>query len=134
MTLTETARLLPYHLRLAAISLRRNPAMTLLMFVSLALGAGVWSVTVTQCTRFNGSAESLSPTLHHVELVRQSELSAAIDAQQAGRLRVAPLAVELCALASPDEVRHLVQQFELGVTRARSHAGPVPQSRERTEQ
>jgi len=108
MTLTETARLLPYHLRLAAISLRRNPAMTLLMFVSLALGAGVWSVTVTQYTRFNGSAESLSPTLHHVELIRRSELSAAIDAQQAGRLRVAPLAVELRALASPDEVRRFV--------------------------
>jgi len=108
MTLTETARLLPYHVRLAAISLRRNPAMTLLMYASLALGAGVWSVTVTQYTRFNGSAESLSPTLHHVELARRSELSAAIDGQQAGRLRLAPLAVELRALASPDEVRRFV--------------------------
>jgi methyl-accepting chemotaxis protein len=38
------------------------------------------------------------------------------------------------APASPEEVRHLVQQFELGVTRARSNSGPVHQSRERTEQ
>lgn len=108
MTLSETARLLPYHVRLAAISLRRNPTMTLLMYLSLTLGAGVWSVAVTQYTRFNGLAERLSPTLHHVELVRRSELTAAIDAQQAGRLRVAPLAIELRSLASPDEARLLV--------------------------
>lgn len=36
--------------------------------------------------------------------------------------------------ASPDEVRQLVQQFELGVTRARTDAGSVHQSRELTEQ
>jgi len=108
MTFSETARLLPYHVRLAAISLRRNPTMTLLMYVSLALGAGVWSVAVTQYTRFNGFGERLSPTLHHVELVRPSELSAAIESQQAGRLRVAPLGIELRSLASPDEARLLV--------------------------
>ena len=61
MSFTETARLLPYHLRLAALSLRRNPVMTLLMYVSLALAAGVWSVAVTQYTRFNGWGERLSP-------------------------------------------------------------------------
>jgi len=38
------------------------------------------------------------------------------------------------ALASPDEARQLVEQFQLGVTRARTDAGPVHQSRERTEQ
>jgi len=38
------------------------------------------------------------------------------------------------APASPDEVRQLVQQFELGVTRARTDADSVHQSRERTEQ
>jgi anti-sigma regulatory factor (Ser/Thr protein kinase) len=34
---------------------------------------------------------------------------------------------------SPDQVRHLVQQFELGVARARTDTGPAQQSRERTE-
>src|SRR5690349_5503883 len=82
--------------------------MTLLMYVSLTLGAGVWSVAVTQYTRFNGWAERLSPSLHHVELVRRSELISALDAQERGRLAVAPLALELRSLASPDEVRLLV--------------------------
>ncbi|RSM72695.1 histidine kinase [Actinoplanes sp. ATCC 53533] len=41
---------------------------------------------------------------------------------------------ETAAPASPDEVRQLVEQFQLGVTRARTDAGPVHQSRERTEQ
>jgi len=36
--------------------------------------------------------------------------------------------------ASPDDVRHLVEQFELGVARARTGAGPVHQSREPSEQ
>jgi putative ABC transport system permease protein len=108
MTLSETARLLPYHLRLAAIGLRRNRTMTLLMYVSLTLGAGVWSVAVTQYTRFNGFGERLSPTLHHVELVRRSELSDALESQRLGRLRVAPLGIELRSLASPDEARLLV--------------------------
>jgi signal transduction histidine kinase len=36
--------------------------------------------------------------------------------------------------ASPDEARQLVQQFELGVTRARTDAGSVHQSRELKEQ
>jgi anti-sigma regulatory factor (Ser/Thr protein kinase) len=41
---------------------------------------------------------------------------------------------ETAAPASPDEARQLVEQFQLGVTRARTDAGPVHQSRERTEQ
>jgi hypothetical protein len=48
--------------------------------------------------------------------------------------RRSPAEIDAPSSATPDEVRHLVQQFELGVTRARTNTRPVHQNRERTEQ
>jgi putative ABC transport system permease protein len=59
-----------YHLRLAALSLRRNWVISLLLLVALAMGNGVWSVAVGQWIRFQGVETPLSPTLHQVEVVR----------------------------------------------------------------
>src|SRR4051812_22903268 len=59
-----------YHLRLAALSLRRNPVISLIMLVALAMGNGIWSLSVGQWIRFQGIESSLSPALHQVELLR----------------------------------------------------------------
>ena len=45
-------RLLRYHVRLAAKSLARNPVVSLVMLLALALGNGTWAIAVAQYVRF----------------------------------------------------------------------------------
>jgi putative ABC transport system permease protein len=63
-------KLLPYHVRLAAKSLRRAPVVSLIMFSALALADGLWSVAMGQYVRFQAWEIRLAPTLHQVELLR----------------------------------------------------------------
>jgi putative ABC transport system permease protein len=63
-------RLFGYHVRLALRSLRRDPFVSLVMLVALALGDGIWDLSVTEQLRFNGAGVHLAPTLHQVEVLR----------------------------------------------------------------
>lgn len=68
--------LFPYHVKLAAIGLRRDAWMSLLMCLSLAVGAGIWSVAVTEFVHFYGLDQRFSSTLHHVEWLRPRDVNA----------------------------------------------------------
>jgi putative ABC transport system permease protein len=63
-------KLLPYHVRLAARSLRRAPVVSLIMFTALALADGLWSVAMEQYVRFQAWEIGLPATLHQVEVLR----------------------------------------------------------------
>ena len=68
--------LFAYHVKLAAIGLRRDAWMSALMCLSLAMGAGIWSVAVAELVHFYGLDQRFSPTLHHVEWLRPRDLNA----------------------------------------------------------
>jgi putative ABC transport system permease protein len=68
--------LLRYHVRLAARSLARNPVVSLIMLLALALGNGTWAIAVAQYVRFRAWDLHLSPTLHHVEVLRPRDANA----------------------------------------------------------
>jgi putative ABC transport system permease protein len=69
-------RLLRYHVRLAAKSLARNPVVSLVMLLALALGNGTWAIAVAQYVRFRAWDLHLAPTLHHVEILRPRDANA----------------------------------------------------------
>jgi len=68
-----------YHLRLGALSLRRDPVISAIMLAALALGGGIWSVAVSQYIRFQGYEIRLAPTLFQVEIVRPRDHNAVFD-------------------------------------------------------
>jgi len=68
--------LFPYHVRLAAGSLRREPAMSVLILLALSIGAGIWSVAVTQYAHYYSLRVTLDPALHQVEILRPNDVLA----------------------------------------------------------
>lgn len=69
-------RLFPYHLRLAAKSLRRDLGMSVVMLIALAVGTGFWTLSVTQYMRFRGVGLRLPATLHQTEILRPRDANA----------------------------------------------------------
>lgn len=68
--------LFPYHLRLAAKSLRRDLWMSAVMLIALAVGTGFWTLSVTQYLRFRGVGLGLPATLHQTEILRARDANA----------------------------------------------------------
>jgi putative ABC transport system permease protein len=99
--------LFPYHLRLAARSLRRDPAMSALMLLALGMGAGVWSIAVTQYTRFYAVHIPLTPTLHQVEILRAGGPETAFSDGARSDVGLASIALVLRTRISYPEYRQL---------------------------
>jgi putative ABC transport system permease protein len=59
---------LGHHLRLALRDVRRNPGLSLAIFVGLALASCIWSTANCHYLRLHGGFPPLSPALHQVEL------------------------------------------------------------------
>ncbi len=85
--------LLGYHVRLAVRSLRRDPGVALVMWLSLALGNSVWALAAAEQLRFDGRDVSLSPTLHQVEVLRPRDANAVFEDGAAGNPYLAPVAI-----------------------------------------
>jgi putative ABC transport system permease protein len=67
-------RLLPYHLRLAVRSLRRDPGLSSTIVVVLAIAAGIFCTALMHYLRaYVGSSPALTASLHQVEIVRTHE-------------------------------------------------------------
>jgi hypothetical protein len=86
-------RLFFYDLRMALGSLRRDPGLSLAMFVCLSLGAGMWTAITAHYLRDNGGALVLDPGLSQVEITHARALALHARTQGAGgpwqaRLRV----------------------------------------------
>jgi putative ABC transport system permease protein len=76
--------LLPYHLRLAVRSLRRDPGLSAIVVVVLALGGGIFCTAVMTYVRMYWADPALSPTLHQVEIpVPRESLTAAFEGTSA---------------------------------------------------
>jgi putative ABC transport system permease protein len=60
--------LIPYDVKLALVSLRRDPALSLAMFVCLALGAGMWTAITCHYLRDYALRPQLAPGLSQVEI------------------------------------------------------------------
>jgi putative ABC transport system permease protein len=87
-------RLFGYHVRLALRSLRREPVVSAVMLVALALGNGVWSMSMAQQLRFEGYEVALAPSLHQVEVLRPRDASAVFDAGARENPYLAPRAIQ----------------------------------------
>lgn len=101
--------LFPYHLLLAARSLRRDSATSAIMLLALALGAGIWSLAITQYVRFNAYEVKLRPTLHQVEILRPHDANAVFMAMARDNPYMAPTAVFGRTQLSYPEYRLLAQ-------------------------
>jgi putative ABC transport system permease protein len=76
--------LLPYHLRLAVRSLRRDPGFSAIVVVVLALGGGIFCTAVMTYLRMYWADPPLSPSLHQVEIpVPRESLTAAFEGTNA---------------------------------------------------
>jgi putative ABC transport system permease protein len=76
--------LLPYHLRLALRSLRRDPGLSATIVLVLAIAAGIFCTALMHYLRNYQENEALPASLHHVEIVAQHEgLSAAFEGSTA---------------------------------------------------
>jgi putative ABC transport system permease protein len=87
-------RLFGYHVRLALRSLRREPVVSAVMLVALALGNGVWSMSMAQQLRFEGYEVALAPSLHQVEVLRPRDASAVFDDSARENPYLAPRAIQ----------------------------------------
>jgi putative ABC transport system permease protein len=77
-------RLLPYHLRLAVRSLRRDPGLSTTIVIVLAIAAGIFCTALMHYLRNYTADEDLPASLHHVEIVAQHEaLAAAFEGSNA---------------------------------------------------
>jgi putative ABC transport system permease protein len=65
--------LLPYHLRLAVRSLRRDAGLSATIVVVLAVAAGIFSTAVMHYLRTYERVEALAPTVHQVEIPASRE-------------------------------------------------------------
>jgi putative ABC transport system permease protein len=113
-------RLFFYDLRMALVSLRRDPALSLAMFVCLALGAGMWTAITSHYLRDHEPRPTLSPGLSQVEVEhpRGRALYAGTrwsDSAWQARLRVSYPEYE--ALAS--------HQLQLGVRQTATFRAPL---------
>jgi putative ABC transport system permease protein len=76
--------LLPYHLRLALRSLRRDPGFSAIVVVVLALGGGIFCTAVMTYLRMYWADPMLAPSLHQVEIpVPNASLTAAFEGTNA---------------------------------------------------
>ena len=114
-------RLLPYHLRLASKTLRRDLAMSLVMLVALAAGGGVWTLSVAEYLRFRGVGVQLPPTLHQVEVLRPRDASAVFAEGAERNMYYAPTALFTRTQVSYPDYQKLAQ-IEVGAG-ARQSAG-----------
>lgn len=69
------ARLLSYQIRLASRSIRRNPGLSTIIVVGLALVTAIWGTTMSHYLRAYAPRPSLSPHLHQVELPHSRTLA-----------------------------------------------------------
>jgi putative ABC transport system permease protein len=78
-------RLLPYHLRLAMRSLRRDPGLSSTIVIVLSIAAGIFCTALMHYLRtYVGAAPALPASLHQVEIVRSHEaLEAAFEGTNA---------------------------------------------------
>jgi putative ABC transport system permease protein len=96
-------KLLPYHVRLAAKSLRRAPVVSLVMFTALALADGLWSVAMGQYVRFQAWEIRLPETLHQVELRRpESPTGAFVDGAMTNTYLATPAIMSRTQLSYPE--------------------------------
>lgn len=66
--------LLPYHLRLAVRSLRRDPGLSTTIVIVLAIAAGIFCTALMHYLRtYVGAAPALPASLHQVEIIRSHE-------------------------------------------------------------
>jgi putative ABC transport system permease protein len=65
--------LLPYHLRLALRSLRRDTGLSATIVVVLALAAGIFCTSIMHYLRNYRPSTTLAPSLHQVEIARANE-------------------------------------------------------------
>ena len=100
-------RLLRYHVRLAARSLARNPVVSLIMLLALALGNGTWAIAVAQYVRFRAWNLHLPPTLHHVEVLRPRDANALFADGAPGSPYLAQTSIMSRNHLSWDEARRL---------------------------
>lgn len=63
-------RLLPYHLRLALRSLRRDPGLSAAIMLVMAVVGGLFCVCMMHFLRTHGPSPPASPDLHQVEVLR----------------------------------------------------------------
>ena len=61
-------RLLPYHVRLAVKSLRRDPGLSVTILVVMTVVAGIFCTGLLHYLRFYGRGPAVAPHLHHVEV------------------------------------------------------------------
>jgi putative ABC transport system permease protein len=100
-------RLFGYHVQLALRSLRRDPAVSLVMLLALAMGDGVWGLSVAEQLRFKGVGVNLSPTLHQVEILRPRGADAVFDDGAATNPYLAPRAILARTQQSYPDMRRL---------------------------
>lgn len=68
MTAAERGSRLGFHLRHALRDVRRNPGLSLAIFVGLALSCAIWTTANCHALRTSAPPLDLDPDLHHVEL------------------------------------------------------------------
>jgi putative ABC transport system permease protein len=100
-------RLFGYHVKLALLSLRRDPAVSLVMLAALALGNGVWGLSVAQQLRFQGAGVRLSPTLHQVEVLRPRDANGVFADGAPTNPYLAPTAIQMRTQQSYGDMRRL---------------------------
>jgi putative ABC transport system permease protein len=101
--------LLPYHVRLAAKSIRRAPVVSFVMFAALALADGLWSVAVGQYVRFQAWEINLAPTLHQVEILRPQSPASVFERGAGSNTYLATPAIMSRTQLSYPEARALEQ-------------------------
>jgi putative ABC transport system permease protein len=102
-------RLFRYHVALALRSLRRDTAVSLIMLLALALGDGVWSMSVAEKLRFEAAEVALSPSLHQVEILRPRDATSVFADGARGNPYLAPSAIGMRTQQSYPEMRRLAQ-------------------------
>jgi putative ABC transport system permease protein len=112
-------RLFRYHVTLALRTLRRDTAVSMVMLVALALGDGVWSMSVAEKLRFEAAEVALSPSLHQVEILRPRGATSVFGDGAHANPYLAPSAIEMRTQQSYPEMRRLAQS----VAPARQSAG-----------
>lgn len=112
-------RLFRYHVALALRSLRRDTTVSLIMLLALALGDGVWSMSVAEKLRFEAAEVALSPSLHQVEILRPRDATSVFTDGAHAKPYLAPSAIAMRTQQSYPEMRRLAQS----TVPARQNAG-----------
>ena len=112
-------RLFGYHVGLAWRSLRRDPVVSAIMLVALALGNGVWWMSLAEYIRFSAWDIPLAQTLHQVEILHPRDASAVFADGARDNPYLAPRAIqERTQLSYPE-----LQRLQASAAPARQSAG-----------